>query len=176
MHFTALSSRARWASALALVGVLVIGGVAYAQIPDQSGTIHGCYKKSGGSLRVIDDAVTKCASGETSLNWRQTGERGLPGEPGPAGVSGYEIVTKVDNEPGSVGGFFGGLGADCPAGKKVLGGGALAATDSGGIQDGYQVLNSSPKADSGWRATFSISNPLHDPFVLTVYAICANVS
>ena len=63
-----------------------------------------------------------------------------------------------------------------PTAKKVLGGGAIAVTASGGVQDGYRVVNSSPDGDSGWRARFDISNPLNVDFVLKVSAICANVT
>lgn len=64
--------------------MFVAGGVAYAAIPDSSGTIHACYAKSGGALRVIDSAAS-CKSGETSLNWSQ---QGVPGPAGPAGPTG----------------------------------------------------------------------------------------
>jgi hypothetical protein len=64
--------------------LLVAGGIAYATIPDSSGVIHGCYSKSGGSLRVIDASVTNCKSTETALGWNQSG---APGPPGPPGVT-----------------------------------------------------------------------------------------
>jgi hypothetical protein len=57
-------------------------GAAYATIPDSDGVIHACYAKSGGALRVIDDSVTNCKSGETAVSWNQSGQ---PGPPGPAG-------------------------------------------------------------------------------------------
>ena len=69
-------------------------------------------------------------------------------------------------------GFFGGVSASCPAGKKVLGGGAIATTSTGGVENGFVVLNDSPSADTGWIATFDISNPLGDAYVLKVTAIC----
>ena len=51
----------------------------YATIPDSGGTIHGCYAKSGGSLRVIDAGVTNCKSTETSLDWNVQGQQGPQG-------------------------------------------------------------------------------------------------
>jgi hypothetical protein len=75
--------RVRWAALLAIVGALAVGGVAYATIPGPGGVISGCYKKSGGALRVIDSSVTNCASNETSLPWNQAGLQGPPGPPGP---------------------------------------------------------------------------------------------
>jgi hypothetical protein len=68
-----------------------LAGTAYATIPGGDGTIHGCYAKSGGTLRVIDASVTNCKAGETALNWNQHGQpgpQGPQGEPGPAGPPG----------------------------------------------------------------------------------------
>src|SRR5262245_58878879 len=41
---------------LVLAALSLAAGIAYATIPDGDGTIHGCYRKSGGALRVIDNA------------------------------------------------------------------------------------------------------------------------
>jgi hypothetical protein len=69
--------------------VLVIGGFAYASIPDGTGTIHGCYKTSNGQLRVIDvDAGESCGVAEQPLDWGQAGPEGPPGVPGEAGPPG----------------------------------------------------------------------------------------
>jgi Collagen triple helix repeat (20 copies) len=79
-----------------VVTVAVASGIAAAQIPDPSGVIHGCYAKSGGTLRVVDNSVTTCKSTETSLNWNQTGPagptgpQGLQGPQGPVGPQGPE--------------------------------------------------------------------------------------
>ena len=73
--------------------LLLVAGVAYATIPDSSGAIHGCYARSGGSLRVIDASVTNCKAGETSLDWNvqgQQGPQGPQGADGPAGPSGQQ--------------------------------------------------------------------------------------
>ena len=75
----------------ALIGCVVIaGGLAFATIPDGGGVIHGCYSKSGGSLRVIDASVTNCGKSETSLNWGVTGPQGPQGIQGPAGAQGAQ--------------------------------------------------------------------------------------
>jgi hypothetical protein len=48
---------------LVIVGALVVGGIAYANIPDGSETIHACYQKNQGALRVIDtDKAQTCSS------------------------------------------------------------------------------------------------------------------
>jgi hypothetical protein len=61
----------------ALAVVVAAGGIGYAQIPDPGAVIHGCYARSGGTLRVIDNSVAICKSTET----RSTGTR--PARPAP---------------------------------------------------------------------------------------------
>src|SRR5687767_4271970 len=105
--------------------VATAGGVAYAVIPSANGVISGCYKKSGGTLRVIDPAIESCQANEVALPWNQTGPQGVTGTPGAAGtpgISGYEIVSssRVAEESFLGGGHF----VLCPAGKRPLGGGA----------------------------------------------------
>jgi hypothetical protein len=84
--------------ALAIAGIaLVVGGIAYAAIPDGSGVIHGCYQKNQGALRVIDTGTTQtCSSSETPLTWSQTGPQGQPGQQGPPGPTGPSDVWSVD--------------------------------------------------------------------------------
>jgi len=81
---------ARWIAPIAL-GVMAVGGIAYATIPDGNGVIHGCYKKSGGTLRVIDASVTNCDKTETALTWGQSGPPGAPGTPGVDGADGASL-------------------------------------------------------------------------------------
>jgi hypothetical protein len=89
---------------LGAVATVALAGTAYATIPAGDGVIHGCYAKSGGTLRVIDASVTNCKAGETALNWSQQGvpgPTGDPGEPGPAGPQGEQ------GAPGVPGGLVG---------------------------------------------------------------------
>jgi hypothetical protein len=53
-----------------------LAGTAVASIPGPDGTIKGCYKKSNGSLRVIDSAK-RCNGGEKALTWNKQGPSGL---------------------------------------------------------------------------------------------------
>jgi hypothetical protein len=57
----------------AVVVGLAGAGVAVASIPDAgTGTIHACYVKTGGALRVIDVAKgQKCKATETAISWPQ---------------------------------------------------------------------------------------------------------
>ena len=70
---------------------------ALATIPDANGVFHGCYLKSGGSVRVIDDSVTMCKSGETAIAWSVTGPAG------PAGAAGATGATGATGAPGATG-------------------------------------------------------------------------
>jgi hypothetical protein len=95
----------RWTKAavpiLAVVG-LVVGlglGVASASIPDHSGVIHGCYKRTANGsitpLLVYDSAKSKCPSNQTELDWNQKGAQGPPGPQGPPGASGTVLDTGI---------------------------------------------------------------------------------
>ena len=123
--------------ALAVAG-LALGGIAYASIPDSEDEIHGCYGKSNGQLRVIDDEQAACKNNETALNWNTHGQQGLPGQdgedgengaPGPSGVShAYHLSS-----PGSSlaeGGFSATLD-HLPAGHYVVFAKVLAAKSHG---------------------------------------------
>jgi hypothetical protein len=52
--------------------MVALGGVAFAAIPDSNGTIHGCFQKSNGDLRVVE-ASSNCRSSENPLNWNVQG-------------------------------------------------------------------------------------------------------
>jgi Collagen triple helix repeat (20 copies) len=94
------------AAAAAVAALLVAAGVAYATIPDGSGVIHGCYARSGGSLRVIDNGVTNCRSGETALQWNvqgPPGPQGQQGTTGPQGPAGAEGATGPQGPAGPQG-------------------------------------------------------------------------
>lgn len=68
--------------------------IAYAAIPDSNGVIHGCYKTSNGSLRVIDSPAVQCdPRNETAISWNQTGPQGPQGPAGPQGPQGPEGPT-----------------------------------------------------------------------------------
>jgi hypothetical protein len=174
--------------ALAVLVVPLAAGVAYATIPDPTGTIHACYSKSGGTLRVIDASVTNCKSGETALDWSVQGPpgpagaqgaqglqgpQGVPGPAGAPGISGYERVlaqTAADTLDVKV------ATAECPSGKKVLGGGALVASPPGGHQIGVFIGDDFPRADGqAWTVTASESVENGAVWSLTAFAICAYV-
>jgi hypothetical protein len=161
-------------AALALL-IVAIGAVAYASIPGPDGVIHGCRKNSDGSLRAIDSAAT-CPSGWTALNWSQTGPQGPAGPAGPqgpAGVSGYQVVTAVQDWPGGSGSFSGTLEAQCPGGKKVLGGGWRSQQLD---VPNLRVHWSYPDDASNWWSVRYTVVDATAAFTMTVYATCAVAS
>ena len=115
-----ISSNWRGRISIATGAAVMLGAsIALATIPDSSGVIHGCYTKSTGTIRVIDNSVTNCKSGETSLQWNvqgRQGPQGLPGAQGPAGAQGTPGATGA---PGSAGNP-GPAGAPGPAGPAGI--------------------------------------------------------
>ena len=57
------------AALVVLVATGMAAGVAWATIPDGSGTIHACYSASDKSLRVVDWG--NCSRGEATVSWGQ---------------------------------------------------------------------------------------------------------
>jgi Collagen triple helix repeat (20 copies) len=172
---------------VAVVGIALLGGAAYATIPDGAGVIHGCYAKSGGALRVIDGTVTNCKSGETALQWGvqgpqgpqgpqgaqgpqgpqgAQGAQGPQGAAGTPGISGYEVVT---GQATSDGVNTTAATVSCPGGKKVLSGGWTASTVPAGL------YFDAPTNGPGWAAAIG-GGGLPNGATLDVYAVCALTS
>jgi hypothetical protein len=170
---------------LLFVAAAAVAGVAFAVIPGPDGVIHGCFKGPSGNLRVIDASVETCKNNELALAWSQTGPQGPQGEAGEAGapgISGYEIVSRSQEHDA---GFVAGGGfVDCPPGKVPLGGGAGVSEvgdDDASFFSAATVEMDFPFSNavaSGWKASFrrntEIASP--EPFVATVYAVCAFVA
>jgi hypothetical protein len=121
--------------------------------------IHGCYSKSGGSLRVIDASVTNCTKSETSLDWNVQGQQGPQGPQGADGPQG----------PAGPQGTAGPQGPAGPPGPSGLSHGYLASTSNvpisqapafsdvallSGVPDGnYMVSAQIGAVDSGGSST-----------------------
>jgi hypothetical protein len=167
---------------LAALALLVLGGVAYAAIPDSGGVIHGCYKTSDGKLRVIDSASESCVSGETALNWSQTGPAGATGATGAAGangVSGREVVNASEFlTPGPLrpDGFrYAAVRAECSEGKVPTGGGGHAQlTSSGNVIHG---LAASEPGGTYWQVIFALpGDAAYGDYSGFVQVICVTAS
>jgi hypothetical protein len=155
----------------AAIAMTATAGIAVASIPGPNGVINGCVKKTSGAVTVIDSAA-KCPTGTTPLNWNQTGPQGAPGAPGidgTDGVSGYEVVEKTAvMSPGVV---MTTATAECPAGKRPLGGGEeihniLAANSAA------KVVESRPTA-TGWTSTLFVDGQVGRDTNWRVWVTCA---
>src|ERR1700735_661728 len=122
--------RSRWFILGAVVGSVLVGGVAFAAIPDSNGVINGCYQKNVGNLRVIDpSAGDSCRPSEVPISWSQigpqgpqgqkgdTGDTGPAGPAGPAGPKGDTGATGPQGVPGNLAL----AGKSCPSGEVVTG-------------------------------------------------------
>ena len=78
-------------------------GAAFATIPDSGGVIHSCYSKATGTWRPVDYPAEKCKTGETQLNFNQTGQQGPVGPAGPAGPAGPTGATGATGATGPAG-------------------------------------------------------------------------
>jgi hypothetical protein len=169
-------------------------GVAYATIPDASGVIHGCYARSGGTLRVIDSSVTNCKSGETALDWSVRGPHGAQGPPGPQGLqgvqgpqgpqgvpgppglSGVQLVFASSDESSAAEKF---VMVNCPVGKEPIGGGASVFFNSPSIPGPVALDASRPLNQPGFVGWFGRAREVSEyagEWLMEAYAICAFVS
>ena len=144
--------------------VLAATGFAVAAIPGNDGVIHGCFKKTGGQLRLVD-AGKKCANTEKAIAFNQRGRRG-PAGPGKivdrARFRGSKATTGATataiplirptwtQQPGELDQLFGRITFNSPA---------ACSTDAGGIPipgalfarlllDGKDVASASSAATS----------------------------
>jgi hypothetical protein len=126
----------------------------------------------GGSQFTAVNGVTYACNGAPGPKGDR-GDKGDKGESGPAGVSGYEIVSQstiVDTQ------HFAQLAPKCPAGERVLGGGAVAdvAAPTSALQASFPSLLD-PSGDV-WEWVVSYFNGLPFATKVTAYAICANAA
>jgi hypothetical protein len=166
------------------IATVALAGTAYATIPGGDGIIHGCYAKSGGTLRVIDASVTKCKDGETSLDWSQQGLPGPKGDPGAPGPAGPQGEPGLPGAPGGLAGYefefaksaqnsntFRDVLADCPNGKRAVGGGATVVP-----REVEVALDSTGPAGEGWAASAHEVIPTDVPWTLTLNFVCADAA
>jgi hypothetical protein len=162
-------------------------------------TIHGCYQKNDGQLRISE----KCRSSEIAISWNSEGPKGDPGTnglPGAPGVSGLERVhfsSLNDSETrkdafakcpkicvgGSKADSDCSVDADCPAGtctgsKHVVGGGAQVFIGENRVLEAPVAIKKSWPSDTkdGWAATAEEIVPTDVRWHVTSYALCAVVA
>jgi hypothetical protein len=183
-----------------VAGLTVAGGIAYATIPDGDGVFHACVKEKNGAVRLIDPSdpgrTGHCKGQEVAVSWNQTGQTGPIGPQGPMGNTGPTGAAGATGAPGLSGlqtvtlaSLSNSISPKeaallCPAGKRVIGGGAAILGGSvPSVPDlaATVALKSSrpltlPSGDA-WTARAEEITPGFDGnWSLTIYAICANVA
>jgi hypothetical protein len=168
------------ASTLALV--VALGGTSYAAV--------ALPKNSVGTKQLKTNAVTSSKVKDSTLLSKDfkagqlpagsRGPAGAPGAPGPKGDTGAPGATGTQGVAGPPGvsgwqrlGTLGAVNANsstivtssCPAGKRVLSGGANAP--------GLLIMRSQPDSDTSW--TIGVRNDDRVAKQLSTYAICAVV-
>lgn len=93
--------RARSVAFVAVVLALVVGGIAYAAIPDSGGVLHACYKTSGGAVRLVNSA-SDCTKSETATQWNQTGPTSFTTTVAQAGDEFGEFHNILGYDPANV--------------------------------------------------------------------------
>jgi len=125
-----------------------------------------------GSLLPVDFKPGKLPAGQQGPKGDQgpPGQQGQQGPQGVPGLSGVEVVTNVSaaNSNDKT------ITAQCPAGKKLIGGGANAHVFLGHPKE-ITVLASHPTGNT-WRAAAREAAPYAGNWFLNAYAICAVVA
>lgn len=154
----------RWKAivGVAVVGLVVGAGIAWAAIPDSNGVIHTCFKNN--NWRVIDAPGESCSTTESPLNFN------------PGSVRAVIRTATHTFLPGEVGTFT----ALCSAGEVATGGGwrLVGGNPVGPLTvDGSIPQSSAPEPSAGevpigWKVVGVDNNDSvsHD---VTAFAVCA---
>jgi hypothetical protein len=161
--------------AVAIAAVAVIAGavtiVSAHPGPVAPGVIHSCVNNSSGTIKIVS-AATTCKNNETAVDWNAQGAPGADGEDGEDGtdgtdgVSGYERVVDDEEVVDVPRGIAAAMFVDCPAGKKVVGGGGQAPGEA------FYMLESYPTLDTRWFVRWINGGAVDASGLMTVYAIC----
>ncbi len=101
-----MRTRARISLGALVLAATLVGGVAWATIPDGTGLYTACRLNAGGTIRLIDPSgpsgslLSRCTSYETRITWSQRGPAGAPGADGAAGSAGPPGPTGDQGERG----------------------------------------------------------------------------
>ena len=100
--FERIRRHATYANVVATIAlVAAAGGGAYAAI-GSGGEINGCYKKRGGSLRLVN-AGAKCKGSEKAIAWNKQGPAGAAGTNGTNGANGTDGTNGTNGTNGAPG-------------------------------------------------------------------------
>jgi hypothetical protein len=141
--------------------------------PAMADTYTGCLTPGGTIVRVAPGDAPRggiCPKNHMEIT--------LGGSGGSGGFSGWEIV-QVTETLGFAGNQLQTVDADCPAGKKPLGGGGLAQNGVALVSGEIVLQTSAPFDDAsgaGWEVSFYHTNSANNGLAdLLTFAICATV-
>jgi hypothetical protein len=157
--------------------VIALGGVSYAaavlpknsvgsaQIQKKAVTASKLHKNAVSAAKVKDGSLLAADFKAGQLPAGQQGPKGDAGAPGAPGISGYQYVESPTVSVPQ--GQFGVAHVDCPAGKKVLGGG-------GGSESDAPITLLGKYMGHDWA--MAVRNDGAGPAYIVAWAYCANVS
>jgi len=166
---------------------LVLGGTSFAtvtqaprsvgtaQLQDSAVTGRKLANNSVTSAKVRNRSLLRADFARGQLPAGPTGPRGPAGPAGPAGAAGppgLSSVERVETTTASNSTSPKTTFLACPAGKRLIGGGARV---NGGSPD-TAILQSFPDNDNIWRAIAAETDAIAGAWSLTVFSICAVVS
>jgi len=166
--------------------LVVMGAVGASATDDRAATnkLTGCRNTSIGTLDQVKAGLLPmggaCGAGEVAVTWNKTGPRGPQGPTGATGATGAPGVAGTPGAPGVSGWQMvmvtsatdstspKGVNADCPPGKKVVGGGGTA---SGSLS--IAIRGSWPYSNgTGWSVSGLETSPTAENWTVYGYAIC----
>jgi len=171
-------------SQLTLAGI--IGAVVATNAGAAAGdVINACYHRQNGQLRLIRPGQT-CNPSEAGTSWNiqgptgptgPTGPSGSQGEQGIQGLAGVSDLERVDMSTKNNSDSPKTTVANCPSGKKVVGGGAQVFIGEPGVKVGPIAIKKSwpNKEMTHWAATAEEVGDTNLKWFLTAYALCAAV-
>lgn len=188
----------KWLVALNVILISMMSVTLVSAHGGNTALIHSCVNNTSGEVKIIA-ATANCPSNYRSLDWNiqgpagqqgpvgtvgpvgpmgpqgepgpqgDPGPQGIQGIQGPAGISGWEVI-QVNS--GTLDQFRIDVTVDCPAGKKVLGGGFSTA----GNNQYAVVMANAPLGNDRWVVTLFQSDLTARLWSVQAYAICAYVA
>ena len=178
----------KWLVALNVVLIMLMSATFVSAHGGDTALIHACVTSSG-AIRIVT-ANTTCPGKDSALDWNiqgpkgpigpigpqgEQGQMGLQGFQGPAGMSGLVVVSNTVGSYPIDPHYLQGS-ANCPSGKKVIGGGY----ELGDNYQGATITSNRPlivvdPPQEGWGVAGQ--NFTHnDVWTVTIWAMCANVA
>jgi hypothetical protein len=179
----------KWLVALNIVLISLMSVTLVSAHGGNAALIHACVSNNSGEIKIVG-ANANCPSNYRALDWNiqgpegqpgpigpagpqgEQGTQGVPGEPGlqgPAGISGLEVV---EVNSGTLNAFRIDVVVDCPAGKRVLGGGFATV----GNNQYAVVMANAPLDGNRWVVTVFQSDLTARLWSVQAFATCAYVA